>query len=127
MKTLTAALGGIFLLSALPALAQSQSANPPEPEPPGRVLCFQVEALFVRAQQQAEDLKSAYDRICRTPSESGATCSARLRQQHGKDLERLERYRRWGKPLYQEYGTMCGGALNETLRLIGEAIDYVNT
>ena len=71
----------------------------------GRVLRFQVEALFVRAQQQAEDLKAAYDRICQTPSETGATCRARLRQQHGKELERLERYRRWGKPLFQEYGT----------------------
>lgn len=50
MKTHRVVLGGTLLLLALPLLAQSQESDEAEPEASGRVPCFQVEALFVRAQ-----------------------------------------------------------------------------
>ncbi|MCZ0942082.1 MAG: hypothetical protein OXJ53_03390 [Gammaproteobacteria bacterium] len=125
MKKPAAVLGGMLLLS-LPLLVQSQEADGTEPEPAGKVLCFQVEALFVRAQDQAGELKAAYDRICPTPSATGDACRDMLRQQHGKELDRLRRYRRWGNALREDYGSMCGGALNETLKIIVEALDYVS-
>ena len=125
MRSLAAAMSGILLLLALPTMAQSQGTDGEEPELPGRVLCFQVEALFVRVRDQAERLEDDYHRICTAPPASGATCYEILRQSHGKELDRLYRYRRWGNALRQEYGNMCGGALNETLKIIVDALDYV--
>ena len=126
MKTPKVVLGGILLL-ALPLLAaQSQESDEAGPETPGRVLCFQVEALFVRTQDQAAELKAAYDRTCPTPSATGDACREMLRQQHGRELDRLRRYRRWGNALREDYGSMCGGALNETLKIIAEALDCVS-
>ncbi|MYD13869.1 MAG: hypothetical protein F4X00_09650 [Gemmatimonadetes bacterium] len=124
MRITIAALCGILLLTALPVLAQSHEAD--EPEPPGRVLCFQVEALLLRVQERAQELRDAYDAICATPSDTGATCRTRLRQQHRDDLDRLRRYRRWSNSLRREYGNMCGGALNETHTLIVETFDHVS-
>ena len=126
MKAHRVVLGGTLLLLALPLLAQSQESNEAEPETSGRVLCFQVEALFVRAQDQAAELKAAYDRTCSTPSATGDACREILRQQHGKELDRLRRYHRWGNALREDYGNMCGGALNETLKIIAEALGYVS-
>ena len=125
MKSLALAIGGTLILWAIPVLAQSQ-ANGTEPESPGTVLCFQVEAVFVRVQDQADELKDDYDRICATPPPTGETCFATLRQRHGEDLNRLYRYRRWGNALRQEYGNMCGGALNETMTTIVETLEYVS-
>ena len=118
-------MSGILLLLALPTMAQSQGTDGEEPELPGRVLCFQVEALFVRVRDQAGELKEDYDRMCTAPPAAGATCYEMLRQRHGKELDRLYRYRRWGNALRQEYGNMCGGALNDTLKIIVDTIDYV--
>ena len=121
MKFSATAISAILLLSASPTLAQTQDS---EPEPSATMLCFQIEVVFVRALDQAEEVKEAYNRICSVPP-GDATCYQTLRESHGDELNRLYRYRRWGNALRQEYGNMCGGALNDTLNSIVDTLDYV--
>lgn len=120
----TAVLGGSLLLSTLfaPVHAQAQAI---EDESSSRLLCFQVEALLVRARQQARELRNAHDRICADPTATGEECLNALRRQEGGDLRRLHRYRYYGNQLRREYGDMCNSALNETLAVIVETLEHV--
>ena len=122
--TNTAALSLSLLLAlAVPVHAQEEV----EAEPAGRVLCFQVEGLFVRAREQAQDLRETYDRLCANPTAYAGDCFDELRRDRGhrSDLHRLYKYRQYGNRLRRKYGEMCGGALNETLDVITETIGYI--
>ena len=81
MRTITAALCGILLPPALPTLPQSQDAD--EPALPGRVLCFQVEALLMRVQERADELMGPTARRSERGFDSGTGttstgCASRL-------------------------------------------------
>lgn len=124
MKIITAVACGILILLALPASAQDAD-DEAEHDPAGRVLCFQVEGLFARARHQAHQLRAAYDRICSEPTATSEECFRELRRERKSDLSRIYRYRAYGNSLQREYGDMCGGALNDTLAVIGETLQHV--